>query len=104
MRWNILARGFLRYILPAGGVAGLLTFGLGEFLGLLFLFLGDMGVTLSLMGSSGAGTTAMSIDPASGVNLDPRDYATKPIGSKNVRAFFLAVGLILGAITGMLLT
>ncbi len=46
----------------------------------------------------------MSLEPASGVNIDPQDYATKPIGSKNVRAFFLSVGLIFGAATGILLT
>lgn len=103
MRWNILTRGFLRYVLPAGGVAGLLSFFLGGLFALLVLFLGIVGVALSLTNSSGAGTAAMSIEPASGVNIDPQDYATKPIGSKNVRAFFLSVGLILGAITGLLL-
>ncbi|MEF8801960.1 MAG: hypothetical protein V5A56_13155 [Halolamina sp.] len=104
MKWDILARGFLRYILPAGGVAGLLTFVLGGVFRLLMLFLGIIGVALSLMRSSGTGTAAMSLEPASGVNIDPQDYATKPIGSKNVRAFFLSVGLIFGAATGILLT
>lgn len=103
MRWDILARGGLRYTLPAAGVAGVLTYALGEFFGLLLLFLGVLAVALTLMGSSGAGTTAMAVEPASGVAVDPRSYATKPIGSKNVRAFFWAVGLVLGAVTGMLL-
>lgn len=103
MRWDIIARGFLRYTSPAGVIAGLLTFVLGGAFGLLMLFLGVMGLALSLMGSSGTGTAAMSVEPASGVNIDPRDYATKPIGSKNVRAFFVAIGLILGAIAGMVL-
>lgn len=103
MQWDILARGVLRYILPAGIIAGLLTIVVGEIFGLLTLFLGVIGLALSLMGSSGTGTAAMSVEPASGVNIDPRDYATKPIGSKNVRAFFFAIGLILGSITGMVL-
>lgn len=103
MRWDILARGFLRYTLPAGVIAGLLTFVLGGGFGLPVLVIGVMGLALSLMGSSGTGTAAMAIEPASGVNIEPRDYATKPIGSKYVRAFFVAIGLILGAIAGMVL-
>jgi hypothetical protein len=103
MRWDIIARGFLRYILPAGVIVGLLSFVLGGFFGLPMLLLGVLGLVFSLTGSSGTGTAAMSVEPASGVNIDPRDYATKPIGSKNVRAFFLSIGLILGAITGMVL-
>lgn len=101
MRWDILARGGLRYTLPAGGVAGVLTYGFGGFFGILFLLLGVLTVTFTLVGSSGTGTAATTIEPASGVNIDPREYATKPIGSKNVRVFFLAVGVVLGTITGM---
>lgn len=103
MRWDVLARGTLRYVLPAGGVAWVLTYGLGDILGLLLFFVGVMGVALSLMGTSGTGTAAMATEPASGVEIDPREYATEPIGSKSVRAFFLAVGLVLGAVAGMML-
>ena len=103
MRWDILVRGFLRYTLPAGVLVGLLSFVLGGFFGLPMLVLGVLGLVFSLTGSSGTGTAAMSVEAASGVNIDPRDYATKPIGSKNVRAFFFSIGLILGTITGMVL-
>lgn len=104
MRWDIIARGLLRYTLPLGGVAGLLAYELGEGIALFFLGLGVMGLALTLIGDSGTGTAAVTVEPGSGVNVTPRDYATKPIGSKNVRAFFWAIGLILGTVTGILLS
>lgn len=101
MRWDIIGRGVVRYTLPWGVGVGIIGYVMGDLFAMLVLVIGVLSLAFTFTGTSGTGTAAHAIEPASGVNISPRDYATKPIGAKNVRIFFWSVGLILGAVTGL---
>lgn len=110
MRWDIVSRGLLRYTLLWGGLTSLIAYGGAALVNismgtsaLLLLLLGGSSLVLSLTGTTGTGAGAAAVEPASGVNIDPRDYAAKPIGSTNVRVFFWSLGVVFGAVAGLVI-
>lgn len=110
MRWDLVARGLLRYSAGYGALTLVLALGLAVLLdvpagllALVLLVVAVLTLVLALAGSSGLGTGAHAVEPASGVHVDPREHAGEPIGDSALRAFFWAVGVIAGSILALVL-
>lgn len=110
MRRDILTRGVLRYTLFWGGTTALVGYGCawvvrfdGGLVALSLLVLGVYSLVHSVTGTTGAGAGILAIEPASGVDINPLDYASKPLGSTNLKIFFWSIGVVLAAILGLAL-
>jgi hypothetical protein len=105
MRWALIRAMGLRYTLVFGGGTTAVAYGGATLLGsspalpgIVLLLLGVGILVSTLTGSSGLGTGATAVEPASGVHIDPADHAMSAGGPFALEGLFYGVGLVLGAV------
>lgn len=101
MRGRLAATLAARYTLGYGGGLALLAVVLGRTtvvptwaLGLGLLTIGGLVVVTTLTGANGVGTGGMAIEPASGVDIDPFDFAQSAVGVNALKALFFGAGCL----------